>query len=409
MTVAAAPLRADVKVMGLVGLAHALSHFMQLAPALLFPFMKAELGVGYTELGAVLALFYGVSGVAQALAGFLVDRLGARRILLGGLAVCGAGAALMAAAPSYPWMFLAAAVGGLGNSVFHPADFALLNEKVTERRLGYAFSVHGMGGSIGFVLTPMLTVGTASVYGWRVTLFAVAAIALVFAGLLAMQPAIRAEPRRAPQRTETKQLGLSTDLRLLASRPVMMAFAFFLLYAITLIGFQTLGSPTLTKLYQAPIVLATSALTGFLIGAVFGILAGGVIAARTQRHDLVATVAVSVAVVLALTLASGLLPLWLLVPVMSLAGFTFASAGPSRDILVRQIAPAHARGKVYGFVYSAMDLGGLIAPLAFGWALDHDRPAWVFMGGALLMLLAIPTLFELRRRGAPARPTAATA
>ena len=79
-------MRQDIKIISLVALAHGLSHFFQIATAVVFPLIKEDLGVSYAALGGTVALYYTVSGVCQTLAGFAVDRFGARRVLFFGLA-----------------------------------------------------------------------------------------------------------------------------------------------------------------------------------------------------------------------------------------------------------------------------------------------------------------------------------
>lgn len=397
-TSAAASLKADAKIIGLVGLAHGLSHFFQLVLPPLFPMVRDEFGVSYAALGAVMAVFYTVSGITQTAAGFLVDRFGARRILLAGLALVAAGAILTGLAPSFPWLFVAAAVGGLGNSVFHPADFALLNAKVTPSRLGHAFGVHGIVGNVGWVLAPVFVFPLAQMYGWRMAVIAAGALGLVAFALLATQRELggaRARPQAA-----AGAVGLRADVALLTSWPIMMCFAFFSLYAITLVGFQTFATTALAQLYDVPLLVATTGLTGFLLGGAAGILFGGFVAARTARHTAVAVVGMVVPALLALVIATGALPTASLIAVMTAAGFGFGMMGPSRDIIVRKIAPEHARGKVYGFVYSGLDVGGLVGPLVFGLFLDKGRPGWVFAGAAVIMLLAIPTVLGIGRRAA---------
>lgn len=397
-TSAAASLKADAKIIGLVGLAHGLSHFFQLVLPPLFPMVRDEFGVSYAALGAVMAVFYTVSGITQTAAGFLVDRFGARRILLAGLALVAAGAILTGLAPSFPWLFVAAAVGGLGNSVFHPADFALLNAKVTPSRLGHAFGVHGIVGNVGWVLAPVFVFPIAQAYGWRMAVIAAGALGLVAFALLATQRELggaRARPQAA-----AGAVGLRADVALLTSWPIMMCFAFFSLYAITLVGFQTFATTALAQLYDVPLLVATTGLTGFLLGGAAGILFGGFVAARTARHTAVAVVGMVVPALLALVIATGALPTASLIAVMTAAGFGFGMMGPSRDIIVRKIAPEHARGKVYGFVYSGLDVGGLVGPLVFGLFLDKGRPGWVFAGAAVIMLLAIPTVLGIGRRAA---------
>ncbi|HSD40596.1 MAG TPA: MFS transporter [Burkholderiales bacterium] len=405
MSPAAASFRADAKVISLVGLAHGLSHFFQLVLPPLFPIVKDEFGVSYAALGAVMAVFYSVSGIAQTAAGFLVDRLGARVILLAGMVLVAAGAILTGLAPSFPWLFVAAAVGGLGNSVFHPADFALLNAKVSPSRLGHAFGVHGIVGNVGWIVAPVFVFPIAQAYGWRVALVAAGVVGLVAFGVLATQRDLGGAKLR-PHAAAKGGGGLRADVDLLLSWPILTCFAFFALYAITLIGFQTFSTAALTQLYGVPLVVATTALTAFLVGGAVGILAGGFIAAHTDRHTLVTVAGMLIPALLAFVIATGTLPGGSLVAVMTMAGFGFGAMGPSRDIIVRGIAPEHARGKVYGFVYSGLDVGGLVGPLLFGSFLDHGRPAWVFVGAAVIMLLAIFTVAGVGRRPglrAPAR------
>jgi len=405
MTAAAASFRSDAKVIGLVGVAHGLSHFFQLCLPPLFPLLKDEFGVSYAALGAVTAVFYAVSGVMQTAAGFLVDRLGARAILLAGMAIISAGTLAAGLAPSFAWLFPAAALAGLGNSVFHPADLALLNGKVEPRRLGPAFSVHGVTGNIGWVLAPAFVVPIAQAHGWRIALVAAGVIGLGFFAVLAMQRALAGELRhvgaRAPEHVRAAGVGL------LASAPVLLCFAFFFLYAVALVGFQTFAVAALTTLHGLTLGAASSALTAMLIGGVAGILAGGFVAARFQRHNLVAAVGVAVPALLALVIARGGLDAAAVVALMAVAGFFVGSIGPSRDIIVRGVAPPEARGKVYGFVYSGLDLAGLIAPIIFGWSLDHGRPDLVFIGAAAFLVASIPTV--LRVRGREPRAMQATA
>jgi MFS family permease len=402
VTAATTTLKADAKVIGLVGLAHGLSHFFQLVLPPLFPLVKDEFGVSYAALGAVTAVFYTVSGIAQTAAGFLVDRFGARRILLAGMALVAAGAILSGLAPSFAWLVAAAVVGGLGNSVFHPADFALLNAKVTPARLGHAFSVHGIVGNVGWILAPVFVFPIAQSHGWRAAVIAAGVLGVAALALLATQRDLggtRVRPRAAAQGAG----GLRADVALLASWSILTCFAFFALYATTLIGFQTFATTALTQLYQVPLAFATTGLTGFLLGGAAGILAGGFVAANTDRHTAVTVAGMLVPAVLALVLASGAVPVASLVAVMTVAGVGIGVTGPSRDILVRKIAPEHARGKVYGFVYSGLVVGGLVGPLLFGWFLDRQQPGWVFAGAALIMLAAIPTVLGVGRRAAARR------
>jgi MFS family permease len=391
------PLRHDAQVIGFVGVAHGFSHFFQLMLPPLFPMLKGEFETGYAELGLVMAVFYAVSGLMQTVAGFLVDRWGAHRILVLGLGCAAIGAMSYAIAPSYPFLIVGAVIGGLGNSVFHPGDLALLNAKVSTPRLGYAFSVHGIGGNLGWAAAPVFAVAMAAAFGWRVALVAAGALGLAFTALFALQGALRVRGAAVSAFAGTR--GLARDLHALTRSAIVLCFLFFLLYSMALVGYQTFSVPAITELYAVPVVTATAALTTFLLGGVAGILFGGWVATRTHRHARVAALGMLLAAVFSLLLAPGQVPPALLSAVIAAVGFFLGMIGPSRDILVREVAPVDARGKVYGFVYSGLDLGGLVAPLAFGVALDQGAPWVVFAGAAAFMLLSIPT--ALRVVGGP--------
>lgn len=394
-----AALKSDIKVIGLVSAAHGLSHFFQLVLPPLFPLMKDEFGASYAALGAVMAVFYTVSSFAQTASGFLVDRFGARIVLLVGLALVSVGALLASLVPSIGWLYAAAAVAGLGNSVFHPADLALLNAKVDQKRLGHAFSIHGVSGNIGWALAPMFMAPVMAMYGWRVALLAAGAIGVIFTAYLATQRVLSHDmPRMHREHAARSGNGFAHSLRLLLSAPVLLCFLFFTLYSITIVGYQTFATTASTQLYDVSLVAATTALTAFLLGGAAGVLAGGFVATHSRRHNAVAGATMGAGALLALIQASGLLPGALLLPIMAMTGFVLGVSGPSRDIIVRNIAPPEARGKVYGFVYAGLDVGGLIGPLAFGFALDHGHPAWVFAGAAVFLVLSVPTVIGLRGR-----------
>lgn len=406
-------LRHDAEVIGLVGFAHLFSHFLQLILAPLFPLLKEEFGVGYAALGLMVAVMYTVSGISQTMAGFIVDRYGARRVLLFGMSTFSLALLLTGLATSY-WMLLAVAVlAGIGNSVFHPADFAILNAKVDPRRLGYAFSTHGIGGNFGWLAAPAFSIGISTVYGWRAATIAAGLLGLAITAFIASRPLIADAPSGSGARKGRARgagaRSFADEVRTLLSVPVVKCFAYFTFHAMALIGLQTFSVSVTTALYAAPLVSASAALTGFLFGGIVGIVAGGFAAAHSERHNLVAASGMLLGAALTLLLASAALPLWSLTGVMALIGFFTFSTQPSRDILVRAATPPGATGKVYGFVYSGLDLGGSLSPLLFGWMLDQQKPQWVFGATAAFMLFAMATAVTLRPRraaGAEAGPGA---
>jgi FSR family fosmidomycin resistance protein-like MFS transporter len=402
MTAAASTLRQDVRVIGLIAFAHGLSHFYQLVVAVLFPLIKQDLGVSYAALGAATAAYYTVSGVCQTLAGFAVDRYGARRVLLIGLALCSLGVLLAGLAQSYAMLVVAFLVAGLGNSVFHPADFAILNARVDAKRLGYAFSFHGIGGTLGWALAPAFSYGLAALASWHTALIAASALGVIMIGLIvANRGAVHGLPRERSAQAAARTT-LRDDLRVLLATPVLMCFLYFLLLAAALIGLQNFGVAGMMALYHTPVALASSALTAFLIGGAAGILTGGYVAGRARRHDLVAAGGMFASALAVLLLASGSLAPALIAPTLALAGFCSGLTNPSRDLLVRGATPPGASGKVYGFVYSGLDVGSMATPILYGWMLDRAMAAGVFYGVFGVLLLSVATVLQLpaRRRAA---------
>lgn len=408
MSAHAPTLRQDVKLIGLISVSHGLSHFFQLVIAVLFPLIRADLGVSYAQLGAVMALYFTVSALSQTLAGFVVDRFGPMRVLYGGLVLCSLGILVAGWAPNYYFLFLAAALAGAGNSVFHPVDFSILNARVAPARLGPAYSVHGFLGAVGWALAPLFSYGLSALYGWRMALVAAAALggimiaALWLGGVASGQGA----PGKAVPRERSTLRG---DVGVLLQLPVVLCFLYFVLTAAALTGIQTFGVSTLVAMYSAPVGVASSALTAYLFASGLGILGGGYLAARFRREDIVAALGVFCAALATLVLALGVVPISGLAPLLGAAGFLYGLSSASRDLLVKGATPPGATGKVYGFVYSGIDVGQMVMPVFFGWMLDHGHPEAVFYATFVALALAVFTVLRLpsRERLRKARPLAA--
>jgi FSR family fosmidomycin resistance protein-like MFS transporter len=391
--------RSDVTVMGLVGIAHFASHFFQIALAPLFPILHAELDVGFTELGLIVTVFYVVSGTAQAFAGGLVDRFGAPRLLVSGLGLMSLAIGLAGFVSSY-WMLLPLAVlAGLGNSVFHPADLAILTHRVSERRLGRAYATHGLCGSLGYAVSPLIIGSIAALAGWRTGLIAAGCIGGAITVVIASQRSTLAYVAVAAPRASSAGVAARDWLGLLVAPVIIAAFAYFVLTALAGTALQTYFVVVLTTGYGAPLALATAVLTAYLLGTAGGVAVGGVLADRTRRHHVVAMLGLAIAGAAMIVVASGALPLAPSLAVLIAAAFAAGITGPSRDILVRRAAPTHGTGKVFGFVYSGFDLGSALAPL-LGILVDRQLPHLVFAAVALAYALAIFTVLQLR----PARP-----
>jgi FSR family fosmidomycin resistance protein-like MFS transporter len=392
-----------VRIIGLVGAAHFSSHFFQLVLPPLFPLLRDDFGVSYTRLGLLMGLFYAASGIGQTASGFLVDHWGARRVLPAGMALLAGAMALAGAASAY-WALAAAAIlGGLGNSVFHPADYSIFNASVSAPRLGRAYGVHGICGNLGWAVAPAVVVGLAGPLGWRGSLMAVGGMGVAGAAALATQGARLTDRVEPALWGTTRSPGLGSSVKLLLAPSILTAFAFFALIAMSLIGIQTFSVPAMVKIFDAPLGLATGALTAFLLGSAAGILGGGFLADRTSRHDLVAAAGLTGGAALSLVIASAAPTLELLPVAMAGMGFCLGTIAPSRDMLVRAATPPGASGKIYGFVYSGLDLGSCLTPLLFGWLLDRGEPRMIFATAAAFMLLTIATAVQVRRRATPAR------
>jgi MFS transporter, FSR family, fosmidomycin resistance protein len=389
-------LRRDVRVIGLIGAAHFFSHFFQLVLPPLFPLLKTVFGVSYVALGLTMSVFFAASGVGQTLSGFLVDRVGAHRVLMGGMALFAGSIALAGLVPTY-WMLLPVAMlAGLGNSVFHPADYSILNSSVDPRRIGRGYSAHAISGNLGWAVAPPVVFALTAHFSWRVALVTVGGFGLAMVAVLATQGGTF-----GPVRSGARGKSAVADMRLLLTAPILSAFAYFAFIATALVGVQTFGVTGLVRVYDTPMALATAALTAFLFGGAAGILAGGMLADRTNRHDLVAVAGLIAAAILMMLLATGSVAAALLPVVLAVAGFSQGVTGPSRDMLVRAATPPGASGKVFGFVYSGLDLGSCLVPVAFGWLLDHGDPRMLFLAVGVLMLCTIGTVVQVRRSAQP--------
>lgn len=395
--------RHDMGAMGLVGLGHAYSHFSHLVLPPLFPLLRTTFDVGFTELGAVITVYFVASGLAQTPAGVLTDRFGAHRVLIAGLTLLGTAVALFGVVGSFWMLFPLAALAGLGNSVFHPADYSILTAVIGRRRLGRAYSIHTFCGNLGWAAAPVFVLALAGPFGWRTALVAAGLLGIAIALTLARYRAVLAG---APGPLESARAAVVTasggGLAPLFTRPIVVCFAYFLLLAIAGVSLQTFMPVLLGQLHGTPLSVGGTALTGYLIGGAFGILAGGVLADRGRRHDVVVTVGLSGGAALLLLIGPLAMAAPVLVGSLAVAGFLVGTTMPSRDMLVRDAAPVGATGRVFGFVYSGLDSGAAIAPLVVGALLDHRQPMlalWLIVGA---LALAVTAVAVLRRSSRPA-------
>lgn len=404
--------RSDFTVIGLIGLAHGTSHFFHMLLPPLFPAFIREFGLSYSQLGLLVTLFFVISGVGQALGGFVVDRVGARPVLFAALS-CFVGAALAAAsAGSYEGLMLAAALAGLGNAPFHPADFTILNKRVSQPRLGHAFSVHGITGNLGWAVAPVFMIGIAGLAGnWRVACLCAALLPLTVLALLVAQRAA-IDDRRGGWAHEkgpgAAALRAEHPLAFLRLPSVWLCFSFFFWSTAALSAIQSFAGPALARMYQLPLSATAFVVTGYMLCGAAGMVAGGFVAARVKRLERTIGVAMAAAATLLLLVASGVLPALWAGAVAALAGAGTGLAGPSRDMLIKRAAPPGATGRVYGTVYSGLDVGFALAAPVFGGLLDHGYSQAVFVGAALALVMGVASagLVGLRVRATAALATA---
>lgn len=401
-------IREDAAVIGLVGLAHCISHFSQLVLPPLFPWLKDAFAVSYAQLGFLLTVFFVVSCVVQALSGFVVDRFGPRPILFAGLALLGLASFGYALASSYTMLVACAALAGVGNGVFHPVDYTLINRKVAKARLGHAYSVHGITGSLGWAIAPALLVPIALASSWRVALAVAGALAFVVLALLWLRRAPLALGPAPPAATAAPGAAGEGTFDFLRIPAVWMCFGFFLLYAIALSVVQSFAPEAARQLHAVPLQLAAICLSTYMVCSAAGMVAGGFLATDPARCERIVGAGFGVAAAIALTLGFATLPALAVPALFGAMGFASGIAGPSRDLLVKRSSPEHATGRVYGVVYSGLDIGQALAPLLFGTLMDLGQHTSVWLGLATVQGVLIVSAFNVGRvRRTAAAPAAA--
>mgnify|MGYP001046273085 CR=1 FL=1 len=394
----AEPFRHDVRVISLIGVAHGASHYYQLAFATMLLIVRQEVGLSYADVGLLAGIFYGVSGVAQTAAGFAVDRFGARPILAGGLLVVGVGLGLISFAHSFAAFAAIAVVAGLGNSVFHPADFALLNSSVTQSRLGRAYSIHGLGGSLGWAAAPVMYF-LDSMFGWigAALIGALPGIVLSFLVLIHRRELV---DHRIKERAAAAQHGTTPALTLFLQPTLLLCLVYFALLAANTVGIQQFAVPAWGSMFGITETYAAFCLIVFIVGSAAGMLVGGLFADRVRRHDRVAAIGLLVAAAFTVPIAMQAVSAALLPIVLALAGAAGGATNPSRDMIVRNATPPGATGKVFGFVYSGLDIGSFLAPPLFGYLMNLGMPAVIFWIAIGLYVANVGIVMSLRQSGA---------
>lgn len=388
------PLKQDAAVIGLVGLAHGTSHFSHLLLAPLFPIFMRDFGLSYSDVGLLMSIFFVISGSGQAMSGFVVDRIGARPVLFAAIG-CFLLASLAASmATGYAGLVLVAVLAGLGNAPFHPADFTILNQRVSAPRLGYAFSAHGLTGNLGWALAPAFLVGITALADWRTAyrcaaLLYVAVLALLFWQRARLRTEVHVRHADAPK---------GSDLAFMKLPVVWWCFAFFLLSTMTLAVVQSYAPSILKQLHGVSVEAATLTVSAYMLCGAVGMFVGGFVAATSKHSDRVVAWAMTAGALLLLVCATGWLNGTGTMVVLAATGFAIGVGGPSRDMMIKKATPKGATGRVYGTVYSGLDVGFAVSPMIFGVFMDRGWYALTLAGAALVLLVSVYAAIGVGRR-----------
>lgn len=390
-----ASFRADATTISVVGLAHATSHFFQLLLPPLFPWLATEFSLSFAELGSLASLFYLVSALGQAVAGFVVDKVGARAAMFGGLVLFAVSALIGAMANGYAMLVAVAVLSGIANSPFHPVDYSIINQRISTKRIGHAYSAHGLSGTLGYASATFFLVLIAQQFGWRNALLSavvfalfVLAIAVIFRDAIDTRSLASGMPKQQGHDTENK--APESSLAFMRLPVVWLCFGFFFVITFSNSAIQNFATPALQALVGLKLTVAATALTGYLICSAIGQLAGGFAISKqwADPEKIIAaalTGSAALLIIAATGVAGGIGTLLLVM----LAGLGTGVAGPSRDLLIKRATPAGATGRVYGTVYSGLDAGLAVSAPIFGWLMDHNLPNSIFIGAAAAMVIAM--------------------
>ena len=388
----------SLRTLAAISVAHWVSHFHLFVLPMLFPFLKQQLGVGYIELGFALTVFGVVSGLTQAPIGYLADHIGARKVLLIGLTAGGVALIMLGLHLSYVSLIVSAALLGLANSVYHPCDYAILSTHMDEARMGRAFSVHTFAGFLGGAVAPAIMAALVATVGGLAALIVAGAVGPVVALLLMV---VRIPDASSADR---KTDGAQAPQQSIVTPAIIVLTIFFMLLGLSNAGISNFGVVALMSGYGVTFSAANIALTAYLGASAAGVLAGGYLADRTRRHGNVAAACFAINAVIISVIATINLPAVILTAAMGLAGFLGGVIAPSRDMLVRNAAPAGAAGRAFGIVSTGFNFSGILSPLLFGWIMDQSLPYWVFGASAAFMVLTeLLALVTDRKPTEPAR------
>ncbi len=403
MTVALDRRASDVRVIGLISLAHGTSHFFHLVLPPMFPWLKDAFALSYAELGLLMSVFFVISCIAQAASGFLVDRIGARPVLFGGVGLLVLAALVYSQSNGYAMLLLGAVIAGLGNGIFHPVDYTLINHKVSPPNLPYAYSMHGVTGYLGWAAAPAFMVAIAQMTDWRIAFLSAALLGLGVLVILWLNKTNlvdnvserREQSHASAQATNPSASRPESAFAFLKLAAVWLCWIFFFFSMASTSSLQSFAPSALLNIYEVPINVGSYYITLLALGSAAGVLFGGFLAAKLQVPERIVSSCLSITIVLCLLLGAGYISVSLIPMVFFGLGFGYGVVAPSRDLLVKTVTPKGVAGRVYGIVYSGIDLGAAVGPFIFGFFMDAGLPRALFFGIALFQLMIIPTVIKV--------------
>jgi FSR family fosmidomycin resistance protein-like MFS transporter len=391
----------DYRILGVIGIGHGMSHVYYLVLPPLFLYLRDAFNVTYAELGTALAVMSLASAVLQVPIGFMVDRLGARLMLLTGFAVVSLATTLMGFCTSFWQLLVLCFIAGAGNAVFHPTDYAILNSSISQDRMGRAFSMHTFTGQIGTAAAPVIMIALAQAFGWREALIIIGlagfvAMALVVSQWSVMREDVLETKPKPEKKAEIESPAAPNPLAVVLAPPMLMFFVFFTVLSMMQTGMQAFAATALVAQHGTPLTIANLALSAYLFSSAAGVLLGGEISDRWQRHDLVAGIVLVVTAIFMVMMAWFSFGAAMLIVLMIVIGIGQGATRPARDMMLRAATPKGQTGGVFGFVTSGIAVGSALAPIPLGWLLDIGKPAWVFYLLALFMVLALVSMMAQR-------------
>jgi len=392
--------RRDAQILSMIGLGHGLSHFYLLALPPLFPLLKDAFGVSYAALGLLITVLNVATATTQLPAGMLIDRFGARGMLIGGIGLMGGAIGLIGLATDYWMVLVLVVVAGIGNSVIHPADYVILTASVNQRRIGRAFSIHTFAGNIGFILAPVTMILLANMVGWRSALMTCTLLAAVAILVLVAWGGMLQSPAEIAEKNTSEEDPAPSGIALYLNAKILPLFFFFVATAMVTSGIQTFSVTVLVDYQALDLKMANTVLTAFLIASATGILLGGSIADSIKRHRTYAVAIMFFGALLMAIMGAIQLPFLILLLLYAVFGLTQGTLRPVRDMLVKAAAPEGTLGRIFGFVSTGLNVGAALSPVLFGFIIDIGKPHLVFYFLAAFTLAGVLTVGILKRRPA---------